>query len=193
MMKDHHERDQLVKQSLHENVAFIKVNEGFPEYLSHNAVQLNKIKFSEQSKEIGVLDFFSSLGVMPKVISCIERANADLQEVHKPDNGLMTTALEISALKFLTAELKIVKDGPNGVFEHSKGSEVFTDNHVLGNSDKMMFFIKELVASENDPHAAHNPFVIGKLPTPEVAQFDFRKFMGYIDPGAAPNKEKEYK
>jgi len=57
-MKEHHERDQLVKQSLHENVAFIKVSEGYPEYHSHNAVQLNKFKFNEFSREIGVLDFY---------------------------------------------------------------------------------------------------------------------------------------
>ena len=30
LLKDHHERDHLVRQSLHENVAFIKTSEGYP-------------------------------------------------------------------------------------------------------------------------------------------------------------------
>jgi hypothetical protein len=30
MMTDHHERDHLVRQSLHEHTAFIKVHEGYP-------------------------------------------------------------------------------------------------------------------------------------------------------------------
>jgi len=38
MMKDHHERDHLVKQSIHEHASFVKINEGYPIYLSHNAV-----------------------------------------------------------------------------------------------------------------------------------------------------------
>jgi len=40
---------------------------------------------------------------------------------------------------------------------------VFADNNVLGNSDKMMFYTKELMASQNDPKAAHHPTVVGKL------------------------------
>lgn len=30
MITDHHERDHLVRQSVHENAAFIKVHEGYP-------------------------------------------------------------------------------------------------------------------------------------------------------------------
>jgi len=30
LLKDHHERDHLVRQSLHEHVAFIKTSEGYP-------------------------------------------------------------------------------------------------------------------------------------------------------------------
>jgi hypothetical protein len=30
LMKEHHERDPLVKQSLHENASFIKIQEGYP-------------------------------------------------------------------------------------------------------------------------------------------------------------------
>jgi hypothetical protein len=30
ILKDHHERDHLVRQTVHENVSFIKITEGYP-------------------------------------------------------------------------------------------------------------------------------------------------------------------
>ena len=37
ILKDHHERDQLVKESLLENVHFIKMQEGYPQFMIKNA------------------------------------------------------------------------------------------------------------------------------------------------------------
>jgi len=36
-MRDHNERDHLVKQSLHEHANFIKCSEGYPHYIYNNA------------------------------------------------------------------------------------------------------------------------------------------------------------
>jgi hypothetical protein len=58
---------------------------------------------------------------MPKVIATIERAVSELEEVHKPDNGLLSTALELSTIKFLVAELKLTKEGDNEEFEKPQG------------------------------------------------------------------------
>lgn len=49
LLKDHHERDPLVRQSLHENVAFIKTSEGYPRFIYANAIKENCIKFTPQS------------------------------------------------------------------------------------------------------------------------------------------------
>ena len=46
IMKDHHERDPLVKQSLHEHVNFIRNSEGYPYYIIQNAVKAPKFQFS---------------------------------------------------------------------------------------------------------------------------------------------------
>ena len=91
---------------------------------------------------------------MPKVIASIERAVGDLDQVHKPDNGLLSTALEMSTLKFLVAELKLIKEGDHGEFEKTKGFNHLEDNHVVGNPDKMLFFTQELAAGAYDPKAA---------------------------------------
>jgi hypothetical protein len=34
MLHDHHERDQLVRVSVHENASFIKMTEGYPVYMN---------------------------------------------------------------------------------------------------------------------------------------------------------------
>lgn len=33
LMKDHHERDPTVRQAIHEHVSFIKIQEGYPQFL----------------------------------------------------------------------------------------------------------------------------------------------------------------
>lgn len=78
LLELHHERDQLVRQSLHEQVAFIKMSEGHPLFLSHNATQENSFRFSEASETIGILDFFESLQIMPRLLACIERVNKEI-------------------------------------------------------------------------------------------------------------------
>ena len=39
LMKEHHERDPLVKTSIHEHVSFIKIQEGYPVFIYDTAVK----------------------------------------------------------------------------------------------------------------------------------------------------------
>ena len=39
LMKQHHERDPVVKTSLHEHVSFIKIQEGYPVFIYDTAVK----------------------------------------------------------------------------------------------------------------------------------------------------------
>ena len=57
---------------------------------------------------------------------------------------MLTSALELSAYKFLMAELKVVKSEESGNFERSAGIGFLEDNSILGNPDCMLFHIKEL-------------------------------------------------
>jgi len=74
LMKQHHERDPVVKTSLHEHVSFIKIQEGYPIFIYNTAVNShNKVKINpEGSREIGILDMYESLANMPKVIAAIQ-------------------------------------------------------------------------------------------------------------------------
>lgn len=154
LMFDHHERDHLVRQSIHEHIGFIKTSEGYPQLLAQNATVQNSFKFTPQSTAIGVLDFYESLSVMPKVIAAIQGAVQECIDCHKPDNGLLTTLLERSVYKYLSAELSVVESQESRYIEKSSGLRYLDDNSVVGNADKMLFFAKELAASSRDQRQA---------------------------------------
>jgi len=100
LMKQHHERDPVVKTSLHEHVSFIKIQEGYPIFIYDTAVKAqNKIMInSEGSRDIGILDFYESLANLPRVIASIQNCMQELHDVHKPDNGFMSAALDVVTL-----------------------------------------------------------------------------------------------
>ena len=47
--------------------------------------------------------------------------------------------------------------------ERPKGIDYIEDDEILGNSDKMLFYSKELESSATDNNYEYNPFLIGKL------------------------------
>lgn len=111
----------------------------------------NTVKYSNQSERIGMLDFYESFSVMVKLVAAIKGAYDELHEVHRPDNGLTATALELSTLKLIHAELKIVK-GEKQLLIHpkSEGMPYIEDSSIVGNSDRMLFYAKEYAASGED-------------------------------------------
>ena len=50
------------------------------------------------------------------------------------------------------------------------------DDAIVGNSDKMLFHIKELIASIEDPNLDQNPYVMTKLDMDSVIDFPFDEF-----------------
>ena len=90
LMKEHHERDPVVRQTLHEHTSFIKIQEGYPIFIYETAIKKqNKVKMVEQAKEIGILDFYESLAYVSKIVAVCQHAVKEIFDVHKPDNGLV--------------------------------------------------------------------------------------------------------
>ena len=87
----------------------------------------------------------------------------------------MSAALDVVILQFLHAELRTIRaeelDGDR--ITSSQDYELLTDDTILGNSDKMLFHMKELVASIEDPNLNQNPFVMTKLDLKSVLEFPF--------------------
>ena len=74
------------------------------------------------------------------------------------------------------------------------GVDYIEDDEILGNSDKMLFYSKELQSSAEDESNAHNPFVMGKLDMESIKNFNFDSYQGYIDTiadGGKDNKDKD--
>jgi hypothetical protein len=51
--------------------------------------------------------------------------------------------------------------------------DVIEDMSILGNPEKMLFFIKELGAAAEDPNLIQNPFVLTKIDMQTLVDFDF--------------------
>lgn len=47
------------------------------------------------------------------------------------------------------------------------------DDSILGNSDKMLFHTKELVAVISDPKLLGNPIIMTRLDLETITEFDF--------------------
>ena len=54
------------------------------------------------------------------------------------------------------------------------------DDLIVGNADHMLWVAKELASCKDDPARAQYPFVMGKLDTNSIQEFDFSKYQGYI-------------
>ena len=175
LMKEHHERDPLVKTSIHEHVSFIKIQEGYPAFVYDTAVKKqNKVQLTAEGRPIGILDFYESLSVLPQVVGAMQGACQELRDAHRPDNGFMEAAMDVVTFQFILAELKGVRAEERGDHvSQSKVLDIIQDDSILGNSDKMLFHTKELIASIEDPSMIQNPFVMTKLDLDTVADFDF--------------------
>ena len=118
---------------------------------------------------------------MSKLMAAVNGACLEIQEVHRPDNGLSTSCLELITLKYMQAELKAIQNDENGgPLKRIEGIQHLEDDSILGVSDKMLFYTKELKSSVENENKAHNPFVISKLDTESLKHFDFDAFQGYI-------------
>ena len=77
-------------------------------------------------------------------------------------------------MEFLLAEMLGVQDEVRG---HTVGSnkdlDKITDDSIIGNSERMMFYTKELVAAAEDPILLQNPFVLTKINIDTIKEYDF--------------------
>lgn len=92
LLKDHNERDPMVKQSIHEHVSFIKLQEGYPIFFTDTEISKNnKVKVVPGSESIGMLEIYESLSMITKVMAACHHSMDEVHEVHQPDNGLVSS------------------------------------------------------------------------------------------------------
>ena len=85
-----------------------------------------------------------------RVIAAMQIAFEEIKEVHRPDNGLTATSLEIATYRYFLSELKVIKGENTLTIDKPSGLNYLEDDSILGNPDKMMFYAKEFLASAED-------------------------------------------
>jgi hypothetical protein len=90
--------DEVVDDLMAQDSNFIKTQEGYPFFLREQngkeAVDsLSKIKFTDFSNEVGVLDFYESLTILPKLCSAIEVIFNEISNDICPSNNLELISL----------------------------------------------------------------------------------------------------
>lgn len=123
-----------------------------------------------------MLDFYESLTALVKVAGAMTVAFEELYEVHRPDNGLTASCLELATLQHIQGELKALKLGEST-------NPALEDDSILGNPDRMLFHVKEYAASGEDEQAAHNPYVLTKLNLKTIENFQFDTYQKLLQEG----------
>ena len=102
----------------------------------------------------------------------------------------MSAALELVTLQFLHAELKAVRAEEIGGdrINSARDLDLIADDSIVGNPDKMLFHMKELVASIEDPNLVQNPFVMTKLDLKTIDDFNFDDHQGATEREAKGKK-----
>jgi hypothetical protein len=175
MLKEHHERDPLVKQTISENNSFIKLHEGYPIFYAKTEMKkIHDIQVTPTANPCQILEIFESLGQGVKVGSACFHAVREILDCHQPDNGLIASLYELITMEFMLSELRAIKAENRGDnIVSSRDMELIEDTSVLGNSENMLFFMKELSASHEDSTIIKNPSIITKLDIGSMDRFDF--------------------
>lgn len=134
--------------------------EGFPCYFSEFKEAGAKLGLHTDS--VGLIDFYESLAIFPRVNAALYQTLDELLHVNKPENGLAVSALEMELFKEARLLIKQLRHGDECDY---KGQALLEEDFFLANSDKLIFAMKEFkadLATENLYKRA-NPLLVSKL------------------------------
>lgn len=178
------EKDKDVIQYMNEHSNFIQVHEGYPEFLmslqggNEGPKRGRSFQINSWSQDCGTLDFYSSLEFVNRYHAHTRQVQQELYDVLKPHNAQIMTHIDQAMLDECIAEFRRVLDiFENRVVEY-KGREYVEDESVLGNSEKIVFFTKEMLAQLTlSAKSALDPYLMGKLDVQTIKFFDFPKVL----------------
>lgn len=100
LVKDHHEREPTVKSSIGESTSFTKLQEGYPVFFTHTSEQKqqNIVSLVPGGRRIGILDLYESLSSVIEVAACCFHAQSELYQTHRPENGQMSSTMDLMTL-----------------------------------------------------------------------------------------------
>jgi hypothetical protein len=134
-----------------------------------------RVKQQSRPERSSQLDFFSdSMGFVTKLSAALAQCMKELTDALKPHDNMMSTALESVLLKAALDHYRKVQQFLSGELTETVGHQYLEDESILGSSDKMMFFMKEMNQElAKSKKEALNPFVVSKLNIPSIKIYNY--------------------
>ena len=163
---------------MNEHANYVKVYEGFPEFMvdlqAFKSSKLGQFKVTPWSLPINLLDFYDSLTCVNKLYATIKAVFTELVDALKPHDSTLLTMIETKILERAIVEYKKTRAFLEGTLCETKGCEYLEDETIVGNPDKISFYMKDLVAHLTKTLKQNiDPFYIGKLDVETINFFDF--------------------
>ncbi|CDW75700.1 UNKNOWN [Stylonychia lemnae] len=178
MMKTQSRSDEITEEAMNQDANFIKTQEGYPVFIRDSNDSLSRVKFTDFSNEIGVLDFYESLTAIPKVVASIQIVFEEVVETCMPANQLQLISLNTIYLEKCFVEFKkCVAFAQDELIEY-KGSQYIENDLIMTSPDKLMFLIKDMVGHLSRTYKKSlNPFFVSKLDFFTVHNFQFQDML----------------
>ena len=99
------QKEPVIQDAIREQAFFTKQMEGYPTYFIGEKYLGSTMGL--HCGNVGLLDFYESLTIVPKIYACLHQAFEQTVDALKPENGLATSILELCLLK--EARLKLLE------------------------------------------------------------------------------------
>ena len=93
-----------------------------------------------------MLDFFEGLDFTTKFYSTIQSITQELDEVLKPHDNTLLAMIELKILERAEIEYKKTRAFFEGDLKEYKGAEYIEDESIVGNPDKVTFYVKDFIS-----------------------------------------------
>ena len=133
---------------------------------------LSRVKFTDISTEVGVLDFYESMTTVPKVCSALTVIFDEVMDEFKPSNNRELVALHTIFIEKAYVEFKKTVAFCDEDMKEYQGSNFVENDMIMSSPDKLMFLIKDMIAHLSTGFKRTlNPFLVSKMDLTTVAHF----------------------
>jgi hypothetical protein len=175
LFKNNREKEPVVIDALRQQARFIKIEEGYPHFLTESKNAKKLVKFGLDSPDTPILDFYEGLTWVSKIYSILDIVYDECIDIHKPDNGFARSALQGAIALLAITKLKLAK--MNQKDTKSPDDETWfnlEDGYVFDYPDKMMFLAKEAKSFASPEKAEYlDPAIAGHLNLETIEYFEF--------------------
>lgn len=107
LFKKQGQMDPVVIDSIREHTHFSKQIEGYPWFMEKLQNETSTVGLHTEGQ--GLYDFFESLCSITRITAACDQAIQELITVHRPENGLAASALEVAMLNEACGCMRVIR------------------------------------------------------------------------------------